>query len=180
MKKLAILGLTALFFAACGGNAQQTANVAVNSTAQNANVKSNSATSVSSHTTEQPVAPTANSLIVPKSETKTKWTQSGNPIDTTAFDEQIKQANAKLKANAKDEAAKKSLADAYAKRAMALTEARQYASAIGDFRKAAKLDPTNEEAKIWVEKIVNIYNSINRTYPAEGEEPPPLPFKKNA
>jgi cytochrome c-type biogenesis protein CcmH/NrfG len=59
-----------------------------------------------------------------------------------------------------------------------LTDARQYASALGDYRKAIKLDPNNAEAKQWIEQIVMIYESINRDYPKEGEEPPPLAFKK--
>ena len=117
---------------------------------------------------------------MPKSDTKTKWTQSGNPIDTTAFDSEIKQAESKQKANPKDETLKKSLAEAYVKRGIALTDARQYASALGDYRRALKLDPANEEAKKWIEQIISIYESINRSYPNEGEEPPPLPFKKES
>ena len=118
--------------------------------------------------------------VVPKSDAKTKWTQSGNPIDTTAFDADVKQAESKLKSNPKDESLKKSLAEAYVKRGVALTDARQYASALGDYRKALKLDPANETAKNWIEQIIGIYESINRSYPPEGEEPPPLPFKKES
>ena len=96
------------------------------------------------------------------------------------FDSEIKQAETKQKANPKDETLKKSLAEAYVKRGIALTDARQYASALGDYRRALKLDPTNEEAKKWIEQIISIYESINRSYPSEGEEPPPLPFKKES
>lgn len=73
----------------------------------------------------------------------------------------------------------KALGDAYYKRAVALTEARQYASALGDYRRALKNDPSNAEAKDWVDKIIMIYDSMNKTSPKEGEEPPPLPFKKS-
>jgi hypothetical protein len=40
-----------------------------------------------------------------------------------------------------------------------------------------KYDPKNEEARGWIDQIISIYNSINKEYPKEGEEPPPLPFK---
>ena len=63
----------------------------------------------------------------------------------------------------------------------ALTQpARQYASALGDFRRAVKNDPTNTEAQDWIKQIITIYDSINRSYPQEGEEPPPLPMQKPA
>ncbi len=117
-----------------------------------------------------------NSMIVPKSETKTKWKQSGTPIDVTAYNAEIAKAEKNLKAKPKDEAAKKALADAYTKRGVALTEARQYASALGDYRRAVKYDANNEEAKDGMEVILSIYNSMNRESPPEGEEPPPLPF----
>ena len=39
-------------------------------------------------------------------------------------------------------------------------------------------DPENADAKDWIDQIVTIYGSLGRTPPAEGEEPPPLPFKK--
>lgn len=110
---------------------------------------------------------------------KSKWTQSGDPIDTKEFDTAIAAAEVPLKKSPNDAALKKKLADAYFARGMALTQpARQYASALGDFRRATKYDPANAEAKEWIERIISIYDSINRTYPAEGEEPPPLPFTK--
>jgi len=61
---------------------------------------------------------------------------------------------------------------------VALTDARQYASALGDYRRTLKYDPSNAEAKDWIERIVSIYDSINRESPKEGEEPPPLPMGK--
>ena len=108
---------------------------------------------------------------------KSKWTQSGDPIDTKKFDTAIAAAEIALRKSPNDEKAKKALAEAYFDRAEALTKARQYASALGDYRRTVKYDPSNEEAKGWIDQIINIYNSINREYPKEGEEPPPLPFK---
>ena len=178
MKKIAIFSISFLFLIGCNDaptTVQETANV-------NLNVqKTDDISTVSSHsqTNTDEQSPNTTATIVPKSDSKTKWTQSGNPIDTTGFDSEIKQAETKQKANPKDEALKKSLAEAYVKRGIALTDARQYASALGDYRRALKLDPPNEEAKKWIEQIIAIYESINRAYPNEGEEPPPLPFKKD-
>jgi len=131
--------------------------------------------SVTAHTTENlPMPlPTANTQSGPKSH----WTQSGNPIDTEKFDTAITKAEKTFKAKPKDETAKQALSDAYLNRAMALTDARQYASALGDFRRALKFDPSSEEAKTWIDQIVKIYDSMNKEYPKEGEEPPPLPWK---
>jgi tetratricopeptide (TPR) repeat protein len=171
MKKIAILSLSAFIFTACGASSQ------INSTNISTTQNSSNSLLVSSHSTENSAVP--NATIVPKSETKSKWTQSGNPIDTSKFDEEIANAEKNLKAKPKDEAAKKAVATALVNRGLALTDARQYASALGDYRKAQKLDPTNEDAKKWIDQIIGIYESINRDYPKEGEEPPPLPFKKD-
>ncbi len=133
---------------------------------------------------EKPQTAIAHSLEnqTPKNEAatgeKSKWTQSGDPIDTKEFDTAIASAEVALAKRPSDSVAKKAVAVAYFKRAEALTEARQYASALGDYRRAVKHDPSNVEAKDWIDKIIMIYGSINREYPKEGDEPPPLPFKK--
>ncbi len=114
----------------------------------------------------------------PGGESSSKWTASGDPIDTKEFDAAIMSAEKALSGKAGDATAKKSLGDAFYKRGMALTEARQYASAIGDYRRALKHDPANADAKEWIEKITMIYDSMKKSAPKEGEEPPPLPFKK--
>lgn len=110
---------------------------------------------------------------------KSKWTQSGDPIDTKKFDTAIAAAEVALVKRSSDEKTKKALGTAYFNRAMALTDARQYASALGDFRRAVKYDPSSTEAKDWIQQIISIYSSINRESPKEGEEPPPLPFTKS-
>ena len=117
---------------------------------------------------------------VPPTSAKSKWTQGGDPIDVSTFNAEIEKAEKNLKAKPNDETAKTAASDAYFKRGFALTEARQYASALGDYRRAAKLNPKNAEADEWIKKIVAIYNGLNKSYPNEGEEPPPLPFGKDA
>ncbi len=153
----------------------QTTNV--NAPAQNLN----DSEVVSSHSAEKPTS--ANNLPqnvspVAKSETKTKWTQSGEPVDVSSFNAQISKDERDLKDKPKDKTKQKVLAESYLKRAIALTDARQYASALGDYRRVLKLDSSNEDAKKWIDQIIGIYQSMNREAPPEGEEPPPLPFKK--
>ncbi len=130
-----------------------------------------SQTAISHSTDNQPPAAV-------KSGEKTKWTQSGTPIDTKEFDTAIASATKTLTGKPTDTAAKTALGEAYYKRAVALTDARQYASALGDYRKAYKYDPTNAEAKQWIDMIISIYDERNQEYPKEGEEPQPLPFTK--
>ncbi|MDH3492928.1 MAG: hypothetical protein OEM82_05215 [Acidobacteriota bacterium] len=113
----------------------------------------------------------------PNEGAKRKWSRSGDPIDTSKFDAAIESAAADLKANPSDAALQKALGTAYFRRGVALTAARQYASAIGDFRKAVKNDPANSEAKQQIAVITSIYDSMNIESPKEGEEPPPLEFE---
>ena len=105
---------------------------------------------VTAHTTENQTPKPANS-------SGGKWSQSGDPIDTTDLDNAIAMAEKEVKATPSDSGAKKALAQAYFDRGLALTNARQYASAIGDYRRALKHDPTHEESKKWIGKIVGIY-----------------------
>ena len=107
-----------------------------------------------------------------------KWSASGKPIDTAKFDKAIADAENNQKAKPADSAARTELAQAYFERGFALTEARQYASALGDYRRALKLDPNHEESKKWMDQIISIYSMLKKEPPKEGEEPPPLPFKK--
>lgn len=182
MKKILGLAiLTVLTFACGGGTAPNTAKPEAPLTNAPPVQKEADSLTVSSHS--QPGSDTAKPEAAPESSapgTKSKWTQSGDPIDTASFDANIATAEKAFNAKKSDEAAKKSLAEAYLKRAVALTDARQYASALGDYRRALKYDAANEEAKKWITQIVEIYDSINKQYPPEGEEPPPLPFEKKS
>ena len=176
MKFLAIFGFLVIALTGCSSSAPQTVQ---NPNTNQAPQRNEKMQSVVSHTLENQTPPAGNSSNTNAGTgTKTKWTQSGNPIDTKEFDNEIAQAVKAQKAKPADAAANSALADAYFKRGFALTEARQYASALGDFRRVIKYDPKNEGAKEWIDQIITIYNSINKEYPKEGEEPPPLPFKK--
>ncbi len=173
IKKFAILSCLAVVSVGCSNVAQPTANTNVSIQ------KSDNSLIVSSHSQPEGVNNTPQlPTPIQKSATKTKWTQSGTPIDVSSFDAEIAQAESDLKAKPKDETAKNAIAEAYLKRGIVLTEARQYASALGDYRRVLKYDEKNEDAKKWIDQIIGIYDSINKEFPKEGEEPPPLPFKK--
>ena len=123
------------------------------------------------HNTESVAPPSG----VPASNgTTSHWKQSGTPIDTKEFDTAIAAAEVALKKDPASAANKQRAADAYYRRAEALTKAQQYASALGDYRRTVKYDPSNTEAKEWIDKIIGIYESMGREYPKEGEEPPAL------
>ena len=170
MKQLAII-LSVAFILSCNRAQPVATTNATNTTPSNRVDRSQTAIA---HTTEnQPPKP-----VNPG--TSGKWTQSGDPIDTSKFDEAISSAEGALKGKPADDGAKKLLAEAYFQRGVALTEARQYASALGDYRRALKYDPNHEDSKKWIEQINGIYQMLKKEGPKEGEEPPPLPFKKEA
>lgn len=170
--KILLVSLAASLLIGCNSASP----VQVNSNSRDSQPKTEKRETVIAHTTENQtppdLAPAANSGQ------KTKWSQGGDAIDTKEFDAAIAKAQMDLRAKPTNGELIAALASAYFKRAVALTEARQYASALGDYRRAVKLDPTNSEAKDWIEKIIMIYDSMNKDYPKEGEEPPPLPFTK--
>ena len=170
MKKLLSVALFAVAAAGCNTAGKPVA-VNANAPAAPANEKPQTAIAHSSENRSLPGEPAANG-------TKSHWTQSGDPIDTKKFDGVIEAAEKNIGKNANDPKAKKVASEAYLDRANALTAARQYASALGDYRRVLKYDPSNDEAKDWIERITSIYASMNRDAPKEGEEPPPLPFNK--
>lgn len=152
---------------ACNSGPQPVVNM--NSPA-NAAQSSNRMETVTAHSTENQKLPTPSN----SNTAKTKWTQSGDPIETKELDSAIASAEKAHKSKPDDEDAKSALATAYFNRAMALTEARQYASALGDYRRTLKYNPDHEDAKKWVDQILMIYDSMGREAPPEGKEPPPL------
>jgi len=173
--KLFLLFIFLFLMLSCGSNVQ-TAQQNANKTSDPQ--RAEKLQSVTAHTTEnqtpKPLQTNANS-----SDGKSKWSQSGEPIDTAKFDGVIAQAEKALKAKSADDALKKAAAQAYFDRGFALTEARQYASALGDYRRALKHDPNHAESKQWIGQIIGIYEMLKKDCPKEGEEPLPLPFKNN-
>ncbi len=170
MKKLLLIAGIAVLVVGCDNSrpVQQNAN---STAAKPTNEKPQTAIAHSSEKQTPPAAPATNGE-------KTKWTQSGDPIDTAKFDAAVTAAKKTLDGKPTNAAAQKVLADAYYERAVALTDARQYASALGDYRRTLKLDLANADAKEWIDKIIMIYDGLNKQSPKEGEEPPPLPFTK--
>jgi tetratricopeptide (TPR) repeat protein len=169
--RYALLIPAAFLFIACN-NAAPVANTSQPAT--NVTNQSNEVRSLIAHTTENQTPKPANAAG------GAKWSQSGDPIDISKFDEAIASAEKDLKDKPSDAAAKEALAEAFFARGFALTEARQYAAALGDYRRALKHDPDHEESKKWIGQIVGIYSMLKKDAPKEGEEPPPLPMKKPA
>jgi tetratricopeptide (TPR) repeat protein len=163
MKGFLVFAIISLLTACSSNQPQPTSNA-------NAPLRAEKLQNTTVHTTEN--QPPANS------NTGGKWSQSGEPIDTAKFDKAIADADKAAKAESSDAAAQKALAQAYFERGFALTQARQYASAIGDYRRALKYDPDHAESKEWIDQILSIYTMLKKSPPREGEEPPPLRAKK--
>ncbi len=98
----------------------------------------------------------------------------GEAIDTSEYDARINQLEEQAKKKPDDAALRKQLAQAYLERGNALTQARQYQPALGDYRRTLRYDPNNEEARYWSDTIIGILKQMNRDVPAEGAEPTPI------
>jgi tetratricopeptide (TPR) repeat protein len=98
----------------------------------------------------------------------------GEAIDTSRYDAKIKRLEEQSKKKPNDETLRKQLAQSYLERGNALTQARQYQPALGDYRRTLRYDPNNEEARYWSDTIIGILKQMNREVPAEGAEPTPL------
>jgi tetratricopeptide (TPR) repeat protein len=155
-------------------------SVGCNNAAKPVAQNGNAVTSGSPDRSQTAIAHSSENQTPPPGNTGTTshWKQSGDPIDTKTYDAAIASAEVAFKKKSDDAAVKKTLAEAYYKRGVALTDARQYASALGDYRRTVKYDPSNADAKGWIDKIIAIYDSMGREYPKEGEEPPPLSLEK--
>jgi tetratricopeptide (TPR) repeat protein len=175
MKKIIILSLSAFVLAACTNANQPTVNTNQPSVNKTTVTTQNNSLVVSSHSTDKPAAPAVNSN--PSSQQSSPNQQA---IDVSEMTAKIEKAEKEYKAKPADAKAKENLAAAYFERAFALTKAAQYRAALGDFRKGLKLNPNDKEARDMHDQIISIFESIGREPPKEGEEPPPLPFKKES
>lgn len=175
MKYLAIIGFAFLFIA-CGNSSASVQNTNAASAPQRAEKLQ----STTVHTTEGQATPPVvneNAATAADSAKGGKFSQGGNPIDTTEFNKAIAAAQREMKPNPKNEEARKKVAQAYFERGFALTEARQYAAALKDYRSALKLVPDHEESLKWEKQIIGIYEMMKKEFPKPGEEPDPLPWK---
>ena len=171
--KIFIIIVIATFLSACSNSGAQPISTAnTNAPAP----RGERPQTLTAHSTENlPATPDPVSGSTPEPK---KGSGDGEPIDMTKYNAAISKAGVAIKGGATDPASKKALAQAYFERGLALTEAKQYASALGDYRRAIKFDPTHADAKKWVDQLVNIYKSLNKEAPKEGEEPLPLPYDK--
>jgi len=179
MKKIVILSLSALILAGCsGGDNNANRQTVGTNTAPPPAAAPNNTLVVSSHSTDKnaPENPKQNPPLSAEQPSQPA-SPNAKPIDVSEMTSKIEKAQKEFKAKPADAKTKENLAAAYFERAFALTEAAQYRSALGDFRKGLKLDPNNKEAKQMHDQIISIFESIGREPPKEGEEPPPLPFK---
>ncbi len=168
MKTTLVLILAVVLLAACGGASPEVSNTPSESSGSPSRGDLETVTAHSADRGEK----------VPGG--STGWSRGGDPIDTSVYDAEIAKAEKDLKGSPDSAALKQALSAAYFKRGEALTQARQYASALGDYRKALKADPNNSDAEEWIGQIIAIYTGMNKDYPKEGEEPPPLEFKKGS
>lgn len=162
----------------CGNNTATVQNS--NSASQPMRAEKLQSTTV--HTTEGQATPQpvdANAAAAAESAKGGRFTQGGNPIDVTEYNKAIAEAQRSMKPDPKNAEARQKVAQAYFDRGFALTEARQYAAALKDYRSALKLVPDHAESIKWEKQIIGIYEMMKKEYPKPGEEPDPLPFAKN-
>ncbi len=95
-------------------------------------------------------------------------------LNTAELDAKIARAEAKAKAPGASAADKKAAADAYFERGMIYFNAgnpRLYKYALGDLRRVVRYDPSNEQARRNIQTIEDIYRSLGRPIPENGNEP---------
>jgi hypothetical protein len=176
-KKRTIIFLAGTLLVAACNNAPTNTN----STVANTNTgfqRTDNSLVVSSHS--KPQSTTSQSQTSTQSSTTS--TSGNSPmtkaVDVSEMTADIEKAEKAYQAKTGDAKLKDELAEAYFRRAFALTGAAQYRAALGDFRKGLKLKPDAKEAKDMHDQIIDIFKSINREPPKEGEEPPPMPINK--
>lgn len=176
MKKAVIIGFSVFILAACG-NSAPVATQPPNANNTNVSTVRNAESLVASSHSSNKMNGANNSMPsgAPKTQTESPMAKA---IDVSQMTAAIEKAEKTYTAKQTDAKAKNQLAGAYFTRAFALTEAAQYRAALGDFRKGLKLNPADEDARAMHDRIISIFQSINRAPPKEGEEPPPLPFNK--
>jgi tetratricopeptide (TPR) repeat protein len=102
----------------------------------------------------------------------------GQAIDTSKYDAEVERLKKPAEKKGASEDDRIALSHAYFDRANALTKAKQYRAALGDYRRTLKYDPQNDEALQMAGTIISILRQMGRDIPQEGAEPTPLPFKQ--
>jgi tetratricopeptide (TPR) repeat protein len=102
----------------------------------------------------------------------------GQAIDTSKYDAEIARLQKQVEKKGAGGEDRLSLSHAYLDRANALTKAKQYRAALGDYRRTLKYDPQNDEALQMAGTIISILRQMGRDIPQEGAEPSPLPYKQ--
>jgi tetratricopeptide (TPR) repeat protein len=183
MKKTSILIFLSLVAAGCTSSAttpqQQTTTVSQTTNTNQTIQRSNDSTVISSHSTPKKNSEEGQTNSGGSSASSSGGSPMSKAIDVSEMTAGIEKADKEYKSKPNDAAAKDALAKAHFIRAFALTEAAQYRAALGDFRKGLKLNPNDKQAKDMHDRIISIFQSINREPPKEGEEPPPMPFTKS-
>jgi hypothetical protein len=155
--------VAALSLCAACGSTQQSASNAANTSAPTQNRPQTVAVPpIASAHGDNASAPTA--PAAPASADKPS-------LATPELDAKIEKAEAKAKAAGASDADKKAAAAAYVERANVYYTAQQpslYKFALGDFRRALRYDPANEDARAKMDQIVSIYNSLGRPVPTNG------------
>lgn len=173
MKKFLILSLLCFGVYGCADSTPKVSDqTAANVNATISARQTDETLTVSSHSTDAgKTAPVSS-----KDASAKNASPMAKSVDVSKMSADIETAKADYEKNPSNAEAKKNLAKAYFERAFALTEAAQYRAALGDFRRGLKLDPNDEQAKKMHDEIINIFKSLNRDPPKEGEEPPPMPI----
>lgn len=161
----------ALCAAGCSGTTPTLTN---NGNANSAATTSNQSSRTSS-TGLPPVSPAHgdNAAVTPPA-AATSSSSAKPGIDTAALDKKIESVEAKAKAAGATQADKLAAASAYVQRANVYRDAGQpmlYKFALGDYRRALRYQPDNEEARAKMDEIVSIYKSMNKPVPENGNEP---------
>jgi cytochrome c-type biogenesis protein CcmH/NrfG len=154
----ALCSLAALLSCACAGTSSNTNQM----TTTNASTQS--------------ATPSPSVSAPPATAAQTPTSGGGEAIDTSKYDAEIKRLEKQAGMRPGDDASRLALAKAYLARGNALTQAKQYRAALGDYRRALRYDPDNEEARQWAAMITGIIQQMGREVPTEGNEPPPLPM----
>ncbi len=95
-------------------------------------------------------------------------------IDTAALDAKIEKAEAKAKGKGATQSDKLAAAAAYVERGNVYFNSQTpalYKLALGDFRRALRYEPDNEDARIKRDELVRIYKDMGRPVPENGNEP---------